>query len=64
MREEDLERLRRMDEEIKAIEQHALHLASLGDHLPVVEKNARSILSAIYVLKFGISDIVDVHQAR
>jgi hypothetical protein len=64
MREDELERLRRMNEEIEAIEQHARHLASLGDGLPVVQKNARNLLSAIYVLKFGISDIVEIHKAR
>lgn len=64
MREDELEKLKRMNEEIEAIEQHALHLANLGDHLPVVEKNARNILSAVYILKWGISDIVDIHRAH
>ncbi len=46
MREEDLERLKRMKAEIDAIEQHALALASLGEGVPAIEKNVRSVLSA------------------
>ncbi len=64
MREDELEKLKRMNAEIEAIEQHALRLASLGDHLPAVEKNARNILSAVYILKWGISDIVDIHTSH
>jgi hypothetical protein len=62
MREEDLERLKRMKAEIDAIEQHALALASLGEGVPAIEKNVRSVLSATYILQFDISDIVDVHK--
>ena len=62
MREEDLEQLKRMKAEIDAIEQHALALASLGEGVPAIEKNVRSVLSATYILQFDISDIVDVHE--
>ncbi len=62
MREEDLERLKRMKAEIDAIEQHALALASLGEGVPAIEKNVRSVLSATYILQFDVSDIVDVHK--
>jgi hypothetical protein len=62
MREEDLEQLKRMKAEIDAIEQHALALASLGEGVPAIEKNVRSVLSATYILQFDISDIVDVHK--
>ncbi len=64
MREEDLEKLKRMKAEIDAIEQHTLALASLGEGVPAVEKNARNVLSATYALKFGISDIVDVQETH
>jgi hypothetical protein len=64
MREVDLERLKLMKAEIDAIEQHALALASLGEGVPAVEKNVRNVLSTTYVLKFGVSDIVDVHKAH
>ena len=63
MREVDLERLKSMKAEIDAIEQHALALASLGEGVPAIEKNLRNVLSAAYVLKFGVSDIVDIHKA-
>ncbi len=62
MREADLERLKSMKAEIEAIEQHALALASLGEGVPAIEKNVRNVLSAAYVLSFGISDIVDIHN--
>jgi len=64
MREVDLERLKLMKAEIDAIEQHALALASLGEGVPAVEKNVKTVLSAAYVLKFGVSDIVDIHKAQ
>lgn len=64
MREVDLERLKLMKAEIDAIEQHALALASLGEGVPAVEKNARNVLSATYVLKCGVSDIVDIYKDR
>jgi hypothetical protein len=64
MREVDLERLESMKAEIDAIEQHALALARLGEGVPAIEKNVRSVLSATYVLKFGVSDIVDIHKGH
>jgi hypothetical protein len=64
MREADLEQLKRMKAEIDAIEQHALALASLGEGVPAIEKNVRNVLSATYILKFDVSDIVDVHDAH
>jgi hypothetical protein len=63
MREVDLERLKSMKAEIDAIEEHAVALASLGDGVPAIEKNVRNVLSATYVLKCGVSDIVDIHKA-
>jgi hypothetical protein len=63
MREVDLGSLKSMKAEIDAIEQHAVTLASLGDGVPAIEKNVRIVLSAAYVLKCGVSDIVDIHDA-
>ena len=56
--------LQKMRTKIDRLEQLALELQTLGHDLPVVEKNSRNILSAIYVLKHGISDIaeIDVEQ--
>jgi hypothetical protein len=59
----DLDRLGEMKEAIERIEEHALHLRNLGKDVPAVEKNARNILTAVYLLKFGISDIVDIQTA-
>ena len=55
---EDRAVLREMNGKIEEIEKLARELNALGEGLPVIEKNMRTILSAIYVLKFGISDIV------
>ncbi len=63
MREVDLERLKSMKAEIDAIEQHTLALASLGEGVPAIEKNVRNVLSAAFVLKSGVSDIVDIHMS-
>ena len=51
--------LREMNGKIKEIERLARELSVLGEGLPVIEKNTRNILSAIYILKFGVSDIVE-----
>jgi hypothetical protein len=58
----DPDTLRKMKEKIRRIEEQTLELQSLGEGVPAVEKNARAILSSIYVLKFGISDVVDVQD--
>ena len=55
----DRAKLREMKGKIEGIEKLALELKGLGEGLPVIEKNARNILSATYCLKFGISDVVD-----
>ncbi len=64
MVEEDPNTLEEMKETIERIEEHALHLRSLGEAVPAVEKNAENILSSVYLLKLGISDIVDIRNAR
>ena len=58
MNEGDRERLLRINERVEAIERLALELKQLGQGAPAVEKNAESILSTVYVLKFGISDVI------
>ncbi len=52
--------LQEMKARIEGIEQLAIELKELGDDVPAVEKNCRSIMSAVYNLKFGISDVVDI----
>ena len=52
--------LSEMRGKIEGIEKLALELNALGEGLPVIEKNMRTILSITYVLKCGISDIVDI----
>ena len=54
------ERLSEMKKKIEEIERLVLDLRELGQGMPVIEKNARSILSLIYVLKFGISDVAEI----
>lgn len=48
--------LKAMKAAIELIEQQTLKLKASGAGLPVVEKNARIILSAVHNLKFGIVD--------
>jgi hypothetical protein len=44
---------------IEQIERIALELKELGQGAPVIEKNIRSLLAAVYVLKFGITDVAE-----
>lgn len=53
-------RYREMDQRIQEIERLAQELRELGKGLPVVESNARGILSFTHLLRFGISDLVAV----
>ena len=64
MFERDSEKLRQMKDSIDQIEEHAMHLRVLGEGVPTVAKNASTILSAVYILKHGISDIVDLQNAQ
>jgi hypothetical protein len=61
---QDWGRLREMGEKLEEIERLVLDLKELGKGMPVIEKNACSILSFIYVLKFGISDVAEVTDER
>ena len=49
-----------MKQKIEEIERLVFELKDLGRGMPVVEKNSRSILSFRHVLRFGISDLVEV----
>lgn len=63
MDQRNLEILREMKEKIDGIEHYAQQLHSLGKGVPAVETNARCILTSVYLLKFGISDILDINEA-
>ncbi|MDF1590811.1 MAG: hypothetical protein P1P89_04780 [Desulfobacterales bacterium] len=54
--------LKEMHAKIAEIELRINELRDLGIGLPAVEKNTRSMLNYIYVLKFGISDIFDMEN--
>jgi hypothetical protein len=60
MKDEKMDLLRDMSQKIEEIERLVLELKDLGEGMPVVEKNSRSILSFIHVLRFGISDLAEV----
>lgn len=60
----DKTKLQDMRDKIDRIGTLAQELASTGEGLPVVEKNARVILTAIYLLKFGVSDIVELDSSH
>jgi predicted transcriptional regulator len=63
-KDQDWGQLREMSEKIEEIERLVLELKELGQEMPVIEKNACSILSFIYVLKFGISDVAEITDKR
>ena len=48
-----------MKGKIEDIERVVLELRDLGRGMPVVEKNAQSILSFTHVLRYGISDLAE-----
>jgi len=52
--------LKDMRQKIDEIDRLVLELKELGAGVPVVEKNARAILSFINVLKAGISDVAEI----
>ena len=56
----DPSNLKEMKATIEQIEQLVHKLKASGDGIPVVEKNARIILSVVNVLKFGISDPAEI----
>jgi len=55
-------KLRKMKEKIEEIDRLVFELKELGAGTPVVEKNAQCILSFTHVLKFGISDLVEIRE--
>ena len=61
---QDWGRLREMRERIEEIESLVLDLKELGKGMPVIEKNACCILSFVYVLRCGISDVADITDKR
>ncbi len=60
MEDKNIATLREMKEKIEEIDRLVLELKELGAGTPVVEKNAQCILSFTHVLKFGISDLVEI----
>lgn len=55
-------RIKDMKRKIDEIEHLVIELEELGKGMPVVEKNARSILSFTHVLRFGISDVAEAYD--
>ena len=55
--------LQKMKTRIDRIEKEVSALEALGPEIPAVQKNCRNIRSAVYNLKFGISDIADIYEA-
>ena len=62
IRIEEVWDLKEMNAKIAEIEIRINELRNLGAGVPAVEKNTRNMLNCIYVLKFGISDIVDTEN--
>jgi hypothetical protein len=61
---QDWGRLREMREKTEEMERLVIDLKELGRGMPVIEKNACSILSFLCVLRFGISDVAEITDNR
>ena len=55
----ELEKLKAMSRKIEEAEKAIIEMRELGKGVPVVEKNARCLLSVTHALKFGISDLAE-----
>jgi hypothetical protein len=55
-----MDKLKAMNRKIEDAEKAIRELKELGGGVPVIEKNARSLLSITYALKFGISDLLEI----
>jgi anaerobic selenocysteine-containing dehydrogenase len=65
MASEERTLLAQMQAKIAQVEKTAQELNALGQGVPVVEKNTRSILTAAALLEFGISDVAEIEtQSR
>ena len=60
MNSQEKRRLQEMKSKIDQIEKLAWELNDLGQGIPVIEKNVQNFLDTVFVLKFGISDIVEI----
>jgi cell division protein FtsB len=58
----DRSNLKEMKATIEQIEQLVHKLKNSGGGMPVVEKNARVLLSVVNILKFGISDAAEIRD--
>ncbi len=52
--------LQKLKSRIEQIEKLSYEMKEIGEGIPVVEKNVQSLLSAVYILKFGISDVAEI----
>ncbi len=57
VRDNEMDLITDMKQKIEEIERLVFELKDLGRGMPVVEKNARSILSFTHILRFGIFDL-------
>ena len=59
-KENEINLIKAMKKRIEEINRLTEELKVIGKGMPVIEKNARCILSFTHALEFGISDIVEV----
>jgi len=62
MASEERTLLAQMQAKIAQVEKTAQELSALGQGVPAVEKNARSILTAAALLTYGISDVAEIEN--
>ncbi|MFC1883822.1 hypothetical protein ACFL2O_03530 [Thermodesulfobacteriota bacterium] len=64
MEKKDMAVLQGMNKKIREIEKMIYELKKMGNGIPVIEQNARCMLSFTHTLSFGISDICDLDGDR
>ena len=52
--------LQKLKSRIEQIEKLSYEMKEIGEGIPVVEKNVQSLLSAVYILKYEISDVAEI----
>jgi hypothetical protein len=59
---EEKTHLQEIKRKIQEIEKKLYELKEMGSGIPVIEKNARCMLSFTHTLKFGITDVYDLRK--
>lgn len=62
MEAKDKALLKEVNSRIDSIEILAREIEDLGSSVPAIAKNARAVLVATYVMRFGVSDLAELDE--